>query len=230
LKEQAGIFTIITKTDPNPQQAPFKPWRIVFYVPGDVEQLGAFLQILDMYFVHRATNPLQGVDKKPWPPRADLTVHVHPHVEVELTAKVEAFTVANKICHPQSNNLPLKLFEANPPAGNKIILVRMELVSDTAVAMTFEGRIWNLRYRFDAAGVPLTGNEGMPRMRLINEEAGDLSLDGTIDTLLGIFGNTVLRGHVCCVRMDETQPEEGTPVHAFLLQLRGMNHVYFDTV
>jgi hypothetical protein len=169
------------------------------------------------------------VDKKPWPAKADLSVQVHPHIGVDIEETIEGFTIAKKTCHEERKVLPLAMFEANPPAGNKILLIRLEIVSPTAVAMTFEGRLWNLRHRFDAAGIPLTGEGATPRVRFVNEGAGDLSQVETSAKLLSIFGNSVFRGHVCYVRMDSAEPPVDTPAHAFLLQLRALDHVYFAT-
>ena len=228
LKELAGIHTVITKVAPNPQEAPFKEFRVAFYVPGDMEQLRGFLALLDHYFVYRATHPLEGADRKPWPPRAQLDVQVHPDVGIDVSDAVATFTIANKTCHPPSHALPLHIFDANPPAGNKLLLVRLEIVSYTEVAMTFEGRIWNLRHRFDAAGVPLSEEGNTPRVRFINEADGDLSQDGNMNKLIAIFGDTVIRGHVCLVRMaDSPPPPDATLAHEFIHQLQALGHVYF---
>jgi len=58
--------------------------------------------------------------------------------------------------------LPLKIFEAKPPYGHRIVTLQIELDGTDKASLVFAGRIYEYRDRFQANEIPggFPGGEG----------------------------------------------------------------------
>ncbi len=147
LKADSGIHLVLSGEE-------FVQYRVAWYVVGDTDQLHNALGLIAAYIGHRATNPLAGVDKAPWPPAPELTVNIHAGPGVNITKLPPAFSAFRAALHGPAAQMPHKAFDAAPPFGTKTLVARVEFVDAASVAIAFEGRTYPYRKSFDAANVP----------------------------------------------------------------------------
>ena len=124
--------------------------------------------------------------------------------------------------------MPCNLFECAGPTGNKFLKAEIEIVDEDHVNIGFSGRTWLLRNAFDNASIPLAIDEGAEPMRIINGEAGNISDENTMNFILGVFNEEVLRKAPCIVHIvDEIDETAETPVVEFIKYLKDLPHLYF---
>ena len=233
LRAMADTIVVITKTEPNPLELPLVNWRLALYVAGDLQHLIEIVKMLDDYIAWRVTHPLQGVDRSPWPALGDITVNIYPHTGIDLSGLDRTnLKMTGTVIHPPSATLPLGVFEASPPgsATNQVMVATVELVDAGRVAIEFRGRTYQFRARFDAASIPLS-TAGQETVRLLTGEQGIIDSGAKTEDITNIFGNGVLRGTVCLIRLDDFPEEEDESmphVNDFLEKLRAMKHLTFE--
>jgi hypothetical protein len=223
LRQNEDTIVQITYVDPNPDGAPFEPWAPVVYVAGDMEKTNNTLNLLKDYVVYRATHPLPGVDRSPWPRVEALHMHVHPHINIDVADTVNAFERVQKTCHAPAGRLPLSVFGVSPPSGHRVLLADVEVVDDDHVIVAWSGRTYSFRTRFDMLEIPLQDG-----MRILNEDQRNVGSARTVELIERVFGDGVLRDAVVNVRIDG-EPREGTVVHAFVQTLLAKPNLFFDS-
>ena len=223
LRKDFGIILQLTKLEPNPQRAPLKNWRAVFYIAGNTDALREGLVLLHGYIAHRAAYPLT-TDRKAFPDPQEQEVVVRRSLNVPPLDFADLQAPSVTVEDP-SDDLPCKLLECAGPQGNKFLVADIEIVDDDNVAIGFTGRTWALRQRFDDAGVPLVVEEGLEPVRVINADAGNLADAETYDKIVGIFGDQVLQRGACLVRVDGNTPSDDSPAAKLLAALRSMPHL-----
>ena len=138
---------------------------------------------------------------------------------------MEAFTFSIHRCEKPSLSLPLKVFEASPPYGNKLIAVQVAFPTSTSTSLVWSGALYGYRGRFDDAHVPLaTIEEGSDReyVRVFR----DVALPAQAAQLLEIFGERVLRDAVCLCSL-VAAPETGSPSEDFLRSLQALPYLHW---
>ena len=117
--------------------------------------LNNFLLLLDGFFVWKEKSIAQSVP---------FQVEIHPYLD-----SVEAGDVWDDLEYKEysynepTKDLPLKIFEAAPPYGKRIVTLQMELEGTDKVSLVFSGRLYEYRDRFIAkeigGGFPGEGDD-----------------------------------------------------------------------
>ena len=138
LEKVAGIRLVIGDQK-DPEDVGFVQWRSVFYVAGD---LNNFLLLLDGFFVWKEKSIAQSVP---------FQVEIHPYLDsVEAGHVWDDLEYKEYSYNEPTKDLPLKIFEAAPPYGKRIVTLQMELEGTDKVSLVFSGRLYEYRDRFIA--------------------------------------------------------------------------------
>ena len=147
LQQKAGIkLTLADRNDPD--KVGFVQWRVAFYVAGDkAVAVENFFMLLDDFFSFKS----KALAK-------DIEIHVRPHTsaQAEVTSDlVESLSYEHLTFHEAVSEaqLPLKMFEAQPVVGKRIVTIFIQPESGTHVSVLFGGNTWNFRSALDEAGV-----------------------------------------------------------------------------
>ena len=141
LQKVAGVRLVIGD-EKDPEYVGFVQWQSVVYIAGD---LNNFLLLLDGFFVWMEKSMAQTVP---------FQVGIHPYLD-----SVEAGDVWDDLEYKEysynepTKDLPLKIFEAAPPYGKRIVALQMEVESTDNVSLVFSGRLYEHRDRFIAKGI-----------------------------------------------------------------------------
>ena len=128
-------------------------WRVAFYVAGNADvAVENFFMLLDDFFTFKS----KALAK-------DIEIHVRPHKSAanEVTSDlVESLSYEHLTFHEASAEakLPLKMFEAQPVVGKRVVTMFLQPESGTHVSVLWGGNTWNFRAALDEAGV-----KGAPR-------------------------------------------------------------------
>ena len=123
--------------------------------------------------------------------------------------------------------LPLHIFEAQPPVGKRIVVLNLQLQSDSEINLVITGHTWPFRSRLDAFGIAggYTENDNGDARRYYRVwKQIDVAGEGSgrfLDMLDTVFKKAALR-----VTMDAT-PAPDTYVAAFVDKLRAMPSLFF---
>lgn len=126
----------------------FVQWRVAFYVAGNPETaVENFFCLLDDFFTFKS----KALAK-------DIEIHVRPHksAAAEVTSLlVESLSYEHLTFHEAAAEaqLPLKIFEAQPVVGKRVVTLFVQPESGTHVSVLFGGNTWNFRSALDEAGV-----------------------------------------------------------------------------
>ena len=209
--------------DTNVDGLPLKEFSVMYYIGGTVVDLRNALNFLIDFFFHRCTHPLL-CDKSPWPVPADIEVHVHPRVGIDLSDFGEDITSMRLRVEPPKLVLPQGLWETNPPGSNRALLVEIEILNENSAIFAWDGRTYAFRARFEQALIPRVQDN----LRVLPEDRRDFTEKDNIDLVLAIFGNLVLRDLVCCVRVTgDALPEHGA-VTELIQTLKTIPNLFFD--
>ena len=119
--------------------------------------------------------------------------------------------------------LPLKIFEAQPPQGKRIVQITVQVESDAELSFLIHGGTWAYRDAFEAAQIQLLKDENGIYYRVVksvNVESEDK------DRLFSILGDGVLKSVAARVTV-EGRARADTPSRVFLNSLRRMPHLFF---
>ena len=203
----------------NPEKIPYAPYSMVMYCISLQSGLG----LLFDYFAHRATHPLEGVDKSPWPPVDSLVVRVFPFTGINVSDIVKDFNQVKKECKPESSVLPRSIFSVPPPAGTHLCVATLEAANDEKTGIAWEGRTYAYRQRFDLAGVTRNDN-----MRILAVGNRDMSIEANRDKGISIFEEEVKRQAATSLRITGVAPKGDSPVAALLDTLKGKPYIFVN--
>ena len=152
-----------------------------------------------------------------------------------------------------TKDLPLKILEAPPPYGKRIVTINIETEGSDKVSVIFAGRIYEFRDRFQAKEIPGgfpgsgEGEEKGKYCRVM--KSVDVSEEAEVEKVwvvviglllrlkrlelqqlssygcqvMDVLGDAVMKHVACRVTVDGTLPE-ASPVEAPLIQLGNMIH------
>lgn len=221
LQERAGIKLVLTDRS-DPDEVGFVQWRIAFYVAGPETALNNFLFLLDDFFVMRCNAMAR---ERPF------EVHLHPHVGVNISDSWDDLTYEHYTLHDTAQTLALGIFEAQPVAGKRIVVVHIQPESGELLSILVVGNTWNFRSRMDSHGVAgayFSGNgseENRKYVRIL--KSIDVSETAQQQRVLGMFGDRVFK-HLAIRVVVDSALEEGTDVAAIVERLRNMPSLHFS--
>ena len=110
----------------DPDDVGFVQWRSVFYVAGD---LNNFLLLLDGFFVWKEKSIAQSVP---------FQVEIHPYLDaVEAGHVWDDLEYKEYSYNEPTKEVPLKIFEAAPPFGKRIVTLQIELEGTDKASLVF---------------------------------------------------------------------------------------------
>ena len=225
LRQNEHIVVVLSHAgEYNNEDMPIVEWAPVVYVGGAQPQLRNTLAFLGAFFVYRVNNPVPE-DKSPWPPMAQIPVHLHPHVGVDLAGTAAHFDSFDCHLQPASRQLPLSIFQVAPPGSVRALLVEVEVLDDSSVVIAWTGKTFDYRQRFNTAGVPRCENGDM---RLLQESRRDVGQPDNVAFILSIFEGAVFRSHVCAVKVTGVEPPADSAAALFLQTLKDKDYIYVD--
>jgi hypothetical protein len=107
------------------------------------------------------------------PLNQDLHVELYQGLGLDLASTVATFTALKKTCHNPSKTLPYHVFHAAPPTTQQILLTTVEVLTPSSLAISWSGRTYPMRERFERAGVDLGELESGERVRVLCAEKGN---------------------------------------------------------
>ena len=118
---------------------------------GEQDSLLNFFMLIDGYFQHRAKQLARATP---------FEVHIYPYVDVDLNGLAETMSYAPVTQHPQGRDLPLKIFQAHPVVGRKMVCFFFEAESESELSLVITGNTWNFRDNLERVGVAGSRAEG----------------------------------------------------------------------
>ena len=131
-------MVVANRTDP--EDVGFVQWRVAFYLAG---YLNNFLLLLDDFFVYKA---------KAIAREQPFQVQIFPHTGVEVTV-LDDFSYEHVELMEQTATPPLKIFEAQPCIGKRIVVLNVQIEDDNLLSILITGNTWAFRSRLDTFGV-----------------------------------------------------------------------------
>ena len=139
LEDAVGVRLVVAdRTDP--EDVGFVQWRVAFYLAGD---LNNFLLLLDDFFVYKA---------KAIAREQPFQVQIFPHTGVEVSV-LDDFSYEHVELMEQTATPPLKIFEAQPCIGKRIVVLIVQIEDDNLLSILITGNTWAFRSRLDTFGV-----------------------------------------------------------------------------
>jgi hypothetical protein len=182
LSRNAFIKLVLTGDDP--ESVGFIRYRIAFYVAGYEESLKNLLLLLDGFYIYKHEQMAR---------EHAFEVHVHPHIDIAITD--EELEYKHYTFNSPAKSLPLKIFEAAPCVGKKILTFIVESISDHIVSILISGNTWQYRSALDDYGVPQGHNENGVYYRVM--QSVDVSDNDEAQKILDlprvVFANVVMR-------------------------------------
>ena len=133
----------------------------MFYVAGD---LNNFLLLLDGFFVWKEKSIAQS---------QPFQVEIHNYMNSTEAGNVwDDLEYKEYSYNEPTQNLPLKIFEAPPPYGKRIVTLQIELEGADKASLVFAGRIYEYRDRFQAKEVPggFPGGDGEEKGKYVRAQ------------------------------------------------------------
>ena len=142
LEKAAGIRLVIADQK-DPDDVGYVQWRCVFYIAGD---LNNFLLLLDGFFVWKEKSIAQS---------QPFQVEIHPYLDAHEAGHVwDDLEYKEYSYNEPTKDLPLKIFEAPPPYGKRIVTLHCELEGTDKLSLVIAGRIYEYRDRFQTKEIP----------------------------------------------------------------------------
>ena len=201
----------------DPEDVGFVQWRVAFYVAGD---LNNFLLLLDEFFVFKA---------KAIAREQPFQVHIYPHSGVEVTV-ADDFAYDHVELMEQTPTPPLKIFEAQPCVGKRIVVLNIQIEDENSISVVITGNTWAFRSRLDTFGVSggyQSGTDESERRTYFRVMRSlDVSDDAQQDRVKQLVGEAVFKNLAVRVKLDK-KPEADTPVDAFISELKKIPCLHF---
>ena len=222
LQQQAGIKLVLTdRTDPD--NVGFVQWRVAFYVGGPETALHNLLFLLDDFFMQKCEAMAR---EKPF------EIHLYPHVGVNIADSWDDLAYEHYTLHDPTPTLPLGIFEAQPVAGKRIVVVHMQPETSELMSILVMGNTWNFRSRLDSHGVAGAyfsendAEEDRKYFRIL--KSVDVSDKTQQDRVLEMFGDRVFK-HLAIRVVLDTKPDENSDVETCVERLRDIPSLHFST-
>ena len=215
----------------------FVQWRVAFYVAGSADAaVENFFMLLDDFFTFKS----KALAK-------EIEIHVRPRksAAAEVTSDlVESLSYEHLTFHEATaeSKLPLKMFEAQPVIGKRVVTMFVQPESATNVSILFGGNTWAFRAALDEAGVKgaYLEEEGGEDQQKPQNQSGfqnngrkyvrvlrslDVSSGEQAKTLQGVIENVFHNLAMKCVV--ETAPEEDSDVESWINSLKQIDCLHF---
>ena len=101
-----------------------KEFSVAISSGGALPQLENTVKLIIGFIRHRVTHPRLHVDRTPWPAVSTLQVHIHPHTGIDFGTAFDHLAAEGVELHPQSADLPLSIFDCNPPGSMRPLLTQ----------------------------------------------------------------------------------------------------------
>lgn len=216
LEDTVGVRLIVSDRA-DPDRVGFVPWRVGFYITGDVNN---FLHLLDDWFVFKAKATAR---ERPF------EVHIFPHVGVELKIADQLQYEHYSISEPAAE-LPLSIFECQPVVGKRIICLNIQVENESVISVVITGNTWAYRQRLDAFGVVggyTDADDKDKRAYFRIWKSLDVSDESMQVRFLEMLDNAVFRNLAMRVTVDSPANDD-TAVAEFITKLREQPSLYFD--
>ena len=219
LEDAVGVRLVVAdRTDP--EDVGFVQWRVAFYCAGD---LNNFLLLLDDFFVYKA---------KAIAREQPFQVQIYPHTGVEVTV-ADDFNYEHIELMEQTPTPPLKLFEAQPCIGKRIVVLNIQIEDENIISVVITGNTWAFRARLDTFGVSggyQSGTDDSERRTYFRVmKSLDVSDEAQQDRVKQLVGEAVFKNLAMRVKLDK-KPEADTPVDAFVSELKTIPCLHFAPV
>jgi len=212
LQRHALIKLVSTSADGPDEVGTFVRWRPAFYVAGSETALNNFCYLLDAFLIWLT---------KDRPTYDDVCLH--PHGDVDIDATWDHLEYPNYTLEERAKSVPLGVFEAYPPQGKRLVLITIQVESESVLSFVFHGNTWPFRQAFDVAGIPGL-RDAEVYFRVL--KSIDASSEEDKQRVLHVLGDGVLKNVVARVTIEGRAPA-GTAVHTFLRLLRERQHLFF---
>ena len=215
LQADAGIKLVMTNQDDPDNVGCFVQYRVAFYVAGEADSLSNFFMLLDSYFQFKAKQLARATP---------FEVHIYPFIDIDLSSLGEQMAYSPIVHHEPSTNLPLKVFQAQPVTGKRVLTLNFEPESDSELNLVITGNTWNFRDDLEKNGVSGTRSqeEGGQYYRYI--KGVDITNAGSkqqVMALTDIFNKQILRVVV------DPDAEPDSEVAKFFDELRAIPCMHF---
>ncbi len=147
---EAGIKLIMTNQDDPDSIGCFVQYRVAFYVAGETDSLSNFIMLLDSYFQFKAKQLARATP---------FEVHIHPNIDIDLSSLGEQMSYTPVVHHEPSKDLTLKIFQAHPVSGRRVISLNFEPESDSELNLVITGNTWNYRDDLEKSGISGTRSQ-----------------------------------------------------------------------
>ena len=185
-----------------------------------MKSLSNFLYLLDDFFVFK---------ERAMAKERPFEVHVYPHTGVAI--EVADFQYEHYVFNEPAATLPLGIFDAQPVATKRIIVLHIQPESPDTLSILVSGNTWIFRSRLDSHGVAGAyfaedGNEEKRKYYRVMKHI-DVSEASQRQRVLQMVGEQVFKNLAIRVVLDSV-PEQDTGVAAFVEQLREISSLHFS--
>ena len=219
-----------------PYNLPYMTWQRVVYIGGAIANVRNFVLELDNLIVHLTEQPTK-------PKFGNFPLKIQIGMGVELELKKEDFDYKLVEIEVQVENLCVSPLNVYPPQGVRHLIVHVEIVGTTQLAMTFFGDTYRHRVAFRENGLDMSKEEptdvdGMEssnpyfnRKRLETfyiMKTTDITDPTNADYVKALLSD-LIHNVVVDVRL-VSKPEPETEVSVFLQSLKTLHNLFFRDV
>ena len=214
-KEAAVKLIVADRTDTD--GVGFQPWRAAFYCVD----LGNFLALLDGWFKHKE---MQIAREQPF------EVQLRPHSSCDMEIDIDDFNYEHYTLHEKARELPLHVFHAQPVVGKRIVILNLQISSDTVFDLVITGHNYPFRGALETFGIHGGYQEAEKDNRQYVRVWKDVDISDQdtnkrfMEMLETVFKSLCLR-----VVLDR-EPTPDTDVANFVEKLRENDALFFGSV
>ena len=195
----------------------FVQYRVAWYIAGDtIDAVVNFFMLFDGYLQYKA---------KQFARATPFEVDIYPYVGVDLASLQDSMNYKPITLQDPRKDLPLKIFQAQPVVGKRVLTFFFEPESGSEVSLVITGNTWN--YRDDLEKNGISGARGQQEVggqyyRFVkNVDVSSLEGRQQILALIDIFNKQAIRVVV------DPEPEEDSDVAKFVEDLREQSCLHF---
>ena len=147
-------------------------------------------------------------------------VHLCPHVGVDIADIWDDLAYEHYTLNEPSAVLPLKVFDAQPVIGKRIITLNLQIETMETLCVVITGNTWAFRTRLDAAGISggYTGDEDTRKYVKVRKNL-DVSNEDEQARFVDMIGPGTFKHLAMRVRVEGEEVAD-THVSQFLKKLR----------
>ena len=150
-------------------------------------------------------------------------IHLNPHITADIDDCWDNFEYPAYTLEERAAKLPLHIFEAHPVQGRRVVLVTIQIETESVLSVVVHGGTWGFRGAFEASGVEGYKDENNVYYRVVKDI--DIATQEGKDRILNILGG-VLKNVAARVSVDG-RPIAGSPAHSFIRSLRDKPNLHF---